>query len=163
MKIYNTSCFEKLKIRPINVNDIRMPFSKESLKKLWIDPKTISISDIMPGYMVRTGYEIRENDVPNIWIFFDHQHIMKFCKDMDYIIDYFNENEVKGVFLRSKPTIESNFSFMTIESFMETWPKNHNRNDMTITDVWKTDINIDEICTLDSLLAFYKKHNLYDL
>lgn len=163
MKIYNISCFEKLKIRPVNVSDIRMSFSKENLNSLWVDPKTISLSDIMPGYMVRTGVEICENGVPNVWIFFDRQHIMKFCKGKDYLIDYFNENENKGVFLRSKPTIESNFSFMTIESFMETWPEHSNRYDMTITDVWKTNINIDEICTLDSLLAFYKKHNLYDL
>ena len=161
MKIINLSSYEKLKIRPVSASDIRIPFSKKNLKELWVDPKTISISDIMPGYMVKTGHEIHKNGVPNVWIFFDYQHLMEFYKKFDYIIDYINESECEGGFLRSN--IDFQTSFMSTEFFLYSWPKNRNRNDMTITDVWKTKIDLDEICSLDSLLAFYKKYNLYDL
>lgn len=145
-KIYNTSCFEKLKIRPVNVRNMTQP-DIEPFTYEYIDPYDLDVDDLDNGWIVRTlSYE------HNIWIVFDEDH-------MRVMLNGVYRHNVPALL---RPDRLTTVSFLDLGTYYRTWPKSDMHPKYDITGVWKTNIDIDNLKDEKSFLEFYKTNNLKD-
>ena len=147
MQILNTSTYEKLKIKPVNVVDMKIEHLCE-----WVDPKRINLYDLKAGDICRT-YEKATEYNPNVWVVFEPD-------DMNRLFGK-RYRHVCGGFVR--PREEGYASYNLMESYYNTWPKYKTVCGFDIVDVWKTDYDISHISSAYDLVDFYKEHNLFDL
>lgn len=147
MKIHNTSYFEKLKIKPVSVADIKIEHPGE-----WVDPKIINWSDLKAGDICRT-YGKATEDKPNVWVVFESDDMMRLFGE--------RYKHACGGFVR--PREDGNATYNLIESYYKTWPRYKTVYGFDIVDVWKTEYDISHISTPYDLTDFYNEHNLFDL
>lgn len=167
MKIYNTSLYEKLKIRPVNINDINDIKPDEPLLSIKIPKKSPADfrvdffhNDIQPGYLVKTIGDDSVED-PDVWIYVDHENMKRLNKT------YRMNNGYNGAIVRcypdTKPDRPSRVFFMDFSAYKENWPKHQYYFEYDITDVWTTDIDLREFKTQDELADFYVDNKLKEL
>ena len=141
MKIYNTSIFEKLKIRSVNINNINY----SGIDK--IDPKTISITDLEPGYIIKTK---KTNSNP-LYMVVDQKTEMEL-----------NHNPIRHnyriFFIQPKEFNE--ISSLTVESYEETWPHHKWSDSCDVCAVYlvKQTHNILSIHTFDEFIKIYNEY-----
>ena len=140
-KIYNTSCFEKLKIRPVNVHNMAQP-DIEPFTYEYINPYDLDIDDLDNGWIVRT--------ISYIWIVFDEDH-------MRVMLNGVYRYNVPALL---RPDTLTNVSFLDLEIYCRTWPEANGFPRYNVTGVWKTNIDIDKLKDEKSFLEFYKINNL---
>lgn len=118
-----------------------------------IDPHKIKIEDLQPGYICKT-LQKPEIGLSNVWIYFDIDHVRKLFDD--YVYYY-------GAFVRPNAKVAGKISFISMYSYLKTWPNELEQSKFNVTDIWKSNINLDDICTATDFLNFYELNNLYDL
>lgn len=148
MNILNTQAYEKLKIRPVNVNNLKnienndnvLPFEYQ-----YIDPKTITMKDVGEGYIVRTDEHATNY---NIWIVISKEYMRHFTRV--YLYDYPAMMRLdKG----------SRISYLSMGTYEKNWPDTI-YNLHIVTGVWKTNLDMNIIHDIDSFIMFYKKYKL---
>ena len=145
-KIYNTSCFEKLKIRPVNVRNMAQP-DIEPFTYEYINPYDLDVDDLDNGWIVRTS--IPGRGISNIWIVFDEDH-MRLIRNGAY---RFN---VPSLLRPDRMTI----AFLNLGVYYRTWPEMNGFPQYNVTGVWKTNIDINNLKNEKSFLEFYKTNKL---
>lgn len=138
MKIIDTTTYEKLKIRQV---DIQSLICKTS-------PYNIKMQDLEPGWFVKT-----EEDDDNFYMVVTRDTEMKFIDFQlpEYYLDI--------CFMR--PNTENNYSFLKLYSnnYKTSWPiyKNDTSHKLTIEYVYKTNIDISNMKNFkDFTKTFYE-------
>ena len=153
MKIYNTSCFEKLKIRSVDVN--KMHFDNIIVKRL--DPELIQLQDIKTGYLCRTSEQPTEC-LSNIWIWADINMLMRLFKT-----EVFEEDVSYGGLVTPDTENWSGITYLYDEDYRQNYPMSYN-NKYNILDIWETsDAFIYDFILIknaDQLIDFFQKYNL---
>lgn len=154
MKIYNTSCFEKLKIRPVDVNKL----ISDNIIVRRLDPEDIKLDDIKEGYLCRTSEQPTER-LSNIWIRVDNNTLKRLFKT-----DVFEEEDVSyGGFVTPDADSWSGITYLYDEDYRQKYPMSYN-NKYNILDIWET--SDDFICDFilieneDQFVDFFKKYNI---
>lgn len=151
------SAFEKLKIRPVNVCDLK---TDQKWSDIWADPKEMNWNDLFVGDVVRTAGESTP-EIPNIWILFDIEGMRKLFGNG---YSYPSWGFVRPEFVRPELEQRINANFNWLKSYYENWPKYITpSHTFDIVDVWKTRFDISDIKSAKDLVDFYNKHNLFDL
>lgn len=162
MKILDISCFEKLKIRPVNINDIK---PDEPLLNIKIPKKRPAdfrffYNDIESGYLVKTIGEDSAED-PDVWIYVDHENMKRLNKT--YRMNNGRHGAIVRCYPDTKPDRPSRVVFVDFSSYIENWPKHQSYSEYDITDVWTTDIDLRTFKTQDELADFYVNNKLKEL
>lgn len=165
MKIHNTSCFEKLKIRPVNVADLSIEYS-------FLRPGSNNPHDyicrehkieIKPGYIVETDSTGTINE-PNIWMYFDCDIFTTLIAPAANNSSYKADPDLRlGGFIRYKKTSSYGFSFLRMTSYTDNWPYHKNKDEFNIVRIFPTNINTSKFITTNDFIDFYLEHKLYDL
>lgn len=144
MKTLDFSLYEKLKIRPVNVNDIN------TIE--WIDPNSISIGDLRPGYICRTAERHS-----NIRLYLDPEQLVNIYGKDGYPYDC-------GAFVKpvdNDPYIK--VSCVLLKYFCGSWPVEPISTEFSVSDVWKTSFDVSVIKTKDDVIDFFNKYNLSEI
>lgn len=150
MKIIDTSSFEKLKIRPVNVNDIN--------RFVHVNPRTITLDEIHPGYILKTRRGWHGYPYDNIFMFFETARVKSIIDHLKYIAirtDY--------VILRPDRDSTPRIHYNSIYGYLVEWPKYHGSTNLDVTDVWITHFDVNKINSEQDILDIYNKYNLFDL
>ena len=158
MKIYNTSCFEKLKIRSVDID--KLSIANDILVER-LDPKKLKIEDLREGYICRTSGQPTE-ECSNIWIYVNP----------DTLEHLFDEEFEYGGFVTPDTGSNNGISFLYVEDYLNTWPKPfidtyiEHVHEFNIIDVWKTsDKFIDEfslVYNAKQFIDFYQEHKIVE-
>lgn len=156
MKIYNTSCFEKLKIRPVDID--KLSIANDILIER-LDPNKMKIEDLQQGYICRTNGQPTE-ECSNIWIYVNS----------DTLGHLFDEEFEYDGFVTPDTASSYDISYLYIEDYLETWPKTSVDNYITrvpefnFIDVWKTSDDFTDEFSLvynaKQFIDFFQKYNL---
>lgn len=151
MKIYDTRYFEKLKIRPVNPND---------LSKIWLkhmDPDKMTYDQLKPGYILKTKRNWREEPFGNHWMIVPTSLMKK--------IKYGLSESTNDMFvlLRPDPEDKSKLSCNPISSYEKTWPNHYEYHCFDVTDVWISDINLDNIKRKKDFLDMFEEYKINEL
>ena len=163
MKIYNTSCFEKLKIRPVNAADLSNEYS--FLRPGSNNPHNYICREqkikIKPGYIVETNSP-GTIDEPNIWMYFDCEIFKTLIAPVANNSSYKADLRLGG-FIRYKKASSYSFSFLRMTSYTDNWPHHKNNEEFNIVRVFPTDIDTNQFITMNDFIYFYLEHKLYNL
>lgn len=153
MQIIDLTSYEKLKIRPINVNDI----SDGRLRPVFthMDISKMRFFDLKPGYVVKTRYGWDGEAVDNVYIVFSKKHIMSICPNT-----IISENMCNIILLRSKNGV---CSYKELNSYMDNFPRHNNYPKQDITDVWQTNIDETEFHSLYEVSNFFDDYDLENI
>ena len=153
METIKTSTFEKLKIRPVNVCDLKMD---SNWFNMWVDLNKMKWRDLVAGDVLKT--ECKPTKVtPNIWIAFD-------LVDMKRLFGARYSHTCGGlVRINVKPRIRASYSLLS--QYYSSWSKfsTSTPTGFDVVIVWKTGFDISNIFTYEDFFEFYKEHNLFDL
>lgn len=152
MKIYNTSCFEKLKIRPVNIHDL--------------ETDLIGAGN---GFTYRklSSTELESLDVDNIkdgWIF-TTLHFVWIKINRNLCIEFFNtgySHYSSGAIVRPCLGTSSGLSFLAFDTYHGNFPINANGN-YTIQSVYETNINISIVSKPNDNIEIYEKYKINDI
>ena len=151
MKVLDINQYEKLKIRPVNVNNMKhelpdlVDYGKVCYE--YIDPISIHLEDLKPGYVVKLS---KMYPYENVWIFFDSKHLSKIRSR------HSSPALVRG-------DIQTDISFLWTNIYKDTWPKSHFHETYNVTGVWKTNIDIEVFTTEKDVLDFYRVYKIVDV
>lgn len=152
MKVLDINQYEKLKIRPVNVNNMKheLPDLADCGKVCYeyIDPISIHLEDLKPGYVVKLS---KRYPYENVWIFFDSKHMSKIR----------GHHYSKPVFVRGD--VQTNISYLGIGVYESSWPKSYVYEAYNVTGVWKTNIDIEVFTTEKDVLDFYRVYKIVDV
>ena len=146
MKIVDISSYEKLKIRPVDINNL------DTIKK--VNPIDIQINKIYPGYICRMNFKSNERE-SNIFVYVDSDR-------MDIVFPSYRPFSCGGWISPNDRTI-SGMNYVLIDDYEDCWPKNCFFAKYDIIDLWASNYSVDNIITSKYLIEFYNDHNLYDL
>lgn len=144
MKIIDTTTYEKLKIRPVDIQSLQNGICKTS-------PYNIKMQDLKPGWFVKT----KEGD-ENFYMVVTRNTEMKF---IDFQLPEFPEYYLDICFMQ--PSTENNYGFLKLysSSYKALWPiyKNDSSNKFTIEYVYKTNIDTSNMKNIkDFTKTFYE-------
>ena len=152
MKIYNTSCFEKLKIRPVDVNKL----STNNFIVRRVEPSSIKYRDIEIGTICRMNEE-KTTSSSNIWV----------CVGVDKMNLFFNGSFNCGGFVTPTTENEVGLDRILISEYEAHWPYHILEHDFNIADVWLTTNefykDLYAVESVQEFVFFYNKYNLKDL
>lgn len=165
MKIYNTSSFEKLKIRPVNAADLSIeynflrPGSNNPHEYICREYKI----EIKPGYIVETNSP-GTIDEPNIWMYFDYNILTTLIEPATKspVAKYKIDLRLGG-FIKYKKASPYSFSFLRMSSYTDNWPYHRNNEEFNIVRVFPTNIDTSQFITINDFIDFYLEHKLYNL
>lgn len=147
MKIIDTSTYEKLKIRPVNVSDLH----ESGL--ICVSADKLSISDLRPGFACKTT-DNEENE-PDIFIYLNVERVRKLFPTYPEKFDALVRPR-KSVYYGYRGT------YLGIYSYEGSWPKHPRFNELDIVCVYEI-MEEPDINSFDELVEFYNKYNLFDL
>lgn len=141
MKIIDTTTYEKLKIRPVDIQSLQNEICK-------ISPYNIKMKELKPGWFVETG---ENND--NFYMVVTRDTEMKF-------IDFRLPEYYLGICFM-QPSTENNYGFLKLysSSYKALWPiyMNDTSRRFTIKYVYKTNIDTSNMENIkDFTKTFYE-------
>ena len=138
MEIINTSAFEKLKIRAVDVNKL----ATQLIYK--INPENIKIDDLKTGYFIRTN-EIKNN----LYIILDYETILKI--DKDFYCHPSAKNELRFV-----QPCDDNYIIFVASTYRNHWPKLGTYNtEYSVNCVYETNFDISKIHDSDNFRFYF--------
>ena len=151
MKIYNTSCFEKLKIRPVNIHDLEIDlidagsvFKHRKLSSTELE--SLDVDNIKDGWIFTTSYFV--------WIKINRDLCLEFFK----LYQYYSSDAI----VRPCPGTNSGLSFLAFDSYHGHFPV-HTNEEYTIQSVYETDINISNVSKPNDIIEVYEKYHIHDI
>lgn len=146
MEIINTSAFEKLKIRSVDVKQLKNNSTDKIIK---IKARDISIVDLKSGFFVKTcepyGY---------LYMILDKETERKINTFFD--VSYYNDLILVQPF--DSRVSRVNFDFMSLCKYSETWPNHINTEMYDITDVYITGFDTSLINSNNDFLLYFDKY-----
>lgn len=160
MKIYNTSCFEKLKIRSISINDID-DLSSFMCRKLSDEEfESFDIDNMENGWIAVTddneSYTWTAARNFYIWMKIDHDHCTKFFSTYNY-----DGDALIGGHLQIMNS-HLGLGYLYIDKYKNTFPKHSINSRWDIKAVFETNINTNKFNSQDDIKSFYKKYDVCD-
>lgn len=149
MKIINTSCFEKLKIRPVKPSDLK----SDKLEMNKLDLKRLSFDDLVPGYIVKTRFGWLGDNVDNIYIVADDEYVKELMNNKALITNY------DVVFMRADLERKC-VMFKYVDEYVNLFPRSSSRYENDIVAVYETNLDFKKLNTEKSIVNLYKKYNL---
>ena len=135
---YNTNLFEKLKIRPVNVDEM-MLISEE-------DPYKMTINDLKPGYFART---MKRRD--NLYMFVHNETIIQFGKECDFSNDYL-------VLIQPYDNIYE-YTTLSLVSYRYSFPMyDTDGSKYDIKNIYITDLDTSKIHTIKDFKLYFEKY-----
>ena len=153
MQIIDLTSYEKLKIRPVSVNDI----SDGLLHPVFthMDISKMKFSDLKPGYVVKTRFGWSGEPDNNVYMVFSKKHIMSICNNV-----IFSEKMCAIILIRSK---NRSSSYKELDPYIDNFPRNNKYPKQDITDVWQTNINETEFHNLYEISDFFDDYDLENI
>ena len=145
MKIINT-LFEKLKIRPVDVRDLKFDLMVEKIADS--DMKKMNIKDVMDG-------DILVTKDGRVWVKVDAEHAKLFFHH-GLGLNY-------GVFIRPSGDMSNRrkLTYMSLESYEDTFPRYYYENRLyDIIEVYTTNIDISEFESQEKFIEFFNKNKI---
>ena len=146
MKIYNISRFEKLKIRPVDVNSMHVAVEM-------VDARSIGFSDLKFGYIVETD-ETDQDDNP----FYMLVDVKTFMKIMDYEDFSFDP---KMVLLQPDSEEHDDTAYLCSEAYRRYWPCYNGPSKFDIKHVYIINCDPSKVETKDEFIELYYKYMQY--
>lgn len=152
MKIYNISLYEKLKIRPVDINSLD-DVDEDGFGKLvfvHLDPEAMKLSDLSLGDIVKTelnSYYIMVSKATANTIGVLH-------KDDQY---------VEYILLRPNSNSRNGVSYLTLKGFVKFFPLHDKHDSFNITDVWRSGADTSRFKTGYDIYDFFTKYNIENL
>lgn len=153
MQIIDLTSYEKLKIRPVSINDIsdgllHPVFTHMAISKM-------KFSDLKPGYVVKTRYSWEGTTDNNVYMVFSKKHIMSICKNT-----FFSEKVCDMILIRSKNGCSS---YKELDPYMDNFPRHNRYSKQDITDVWQTNIDETEFHSISEVSDFFDDYDLENI
>ena len=145
MKFYNIAEFEKLKIRPVNISNIKQ---SEDIVVEKLDLNKLCFEDIKPGYIIQTRYGWA-GDVDNLFIVVPIEYLKKLKPE--YRIGMYDVILVRPNY---------NYKHLVSESmhgYVAHFPKHLINSDMDIQMVYKTHIDFTKFKSETEFIEYFKK------
>lgn len=141
MEIINTSSFEKLKIRTVDVDKL----TTQSIYK--INPENIKIDDLKTGYFIRTN-EIEKN----LYMILDCETILKI--DKDFYCHPSDKNELRFV-----QPYSNSYIILVTSAYRRHWPESGMYNyAYSVYCVYVTDFDISKIHDSDNFKFYFDSY-----
>lgn len=138
MEIINTSAYEKLKIRAVDVDKL----TTQSIYK--INHENIKIDDLKTGYFIRTN-EIKNN----LYMILDGETILKI--DKNFYCHPSDKNELRFV----QPYRDS-YTILVASTYRKHWPESDIYNiAYSVNCVYATNFDISKIHDSDSFRFYF--------
>lgn len=150
MKIIDLSSYEKLKVRPVNISDLQ---SNQPNRFEHIDPKSINWDELVPGDVCKIAG--RPEKCINVWLVLDVQQMTSIFEG--------SYNYGCAAFVKPDPGFANHINYILLSDYYESWPKHSRVLFYNIVDIWRTDLDVSHIKTVDDVFDFYEKYNLYVL
>lgn len=150
MHILKTSCFEKLKIRPVNPSEL--------VSFIHVDPYKISIDDLRSGYILKTYLGAAGHHFDNVYMLVETdiaRKLVVYLKSTEIPTDYVILRPNRGNY----PSIHWN----DIKRYLKTWPVYFGNDKLNVTDVWKTDLDITTFKSDMDIAKFFNKYDIFNL
>lgn len=158
MKIYDTNIFEKLKIRPVDVNSLKNDIAHDSVKMM--DADNLGFSDLCVGYFVRTNEARRNNP---FYMVFDVETFMELGSFLD---DY--SGSVNTVLVQPEPNkTDYSLCYLSMENYMNNFPFYERKysyskdSKFDIIKVYITHCDVSNIKTNKDFVEIYNKYMQY--
>ena len=150
MKIINTSLFEKLKIRPVDIKEMHF----NQIKK--VNANTIEYSDLKVGYIVETKENKEKNnafymlvDIDTFVKLFDNNHI------------YFKGNKMMLVQPMPNFSEPDNLTYLNGIGYEKTFPCYDVNSKFDIKNVYMLDCNLSDVETKGDFIKIYDEYMRY--
>ena len=144
MKIIDTSCFEKLKIRPVSAKDIGSGFTYRRLSSS--EFKSLELETLRDGWIFITDYLKFK-----VWIKMNRK------KCLSLFSAY--KNSSGDAFVGISPGTITGLCFIPFDSYYNFFPSNI-YIDYTITAAYETNIDISKFDKPEDVISFYHKYNI---
>lgn len=162
MKIYGTSCFEKLKVRSVNINDNNVLYSFMCRKLSDKEFESFDIDNMENGWITVTDINksytwMTAASCFYIWMKIDHDHYIKFFSTYSY-----DGDALIGGNLINVTNSHLGLMYLYIDRYKNTFPKHSNDSRWDIKAVFETNININKFNSQDDIKLFYKEYDVCD-
>lgn len=142
MKIINTSAYEKLKIRPVDIKNMSSQISEVT----FVNPKDIGLEEMRPGYFIKT------NETKNSLYMTINSETMRKCMGHDRIVPRY----LDIIFVQPDRSIM--LATLQIASYKSTWPEHCFNTDFDVKAVFKTNADTSVINTQSDFVNLFDKY-----
>lgn len=151
MKIYNTSFYEKLKIRPVDINSLD-DVDEDDFGKLTfvhLDPEEMKLSDLRLGDIVKTEL--------------NSHYIMMSIATANTIGVPRKDAQYAYVLVRPDRYSRNGVSYLELNGFVKFFPSHDTHDVFNITDVWRSGADTSRFKTGYDVYDFFTKYNIKNL
>ena len=148
MQILNTSTHEKLKIRAVNPSEL--------VSFIHVNPYEMSVNDLKSGYILKTCLGTSGYPVDNVYMLFEidiARKLVYYLKSTEITTDYVMLRPSRG----KKPHIHWN----DMKRYLKTWPVYFGNDNLNVTDVWKTDLDMTMFKSDTDIAIFFLINMIY--
>ena len=142
MKIINTSTYEKLKIRAVDVKNM----SDNTLDITYVEPKDIRLDELRPGYFIKTS------ETGNSLYMVINSETMRKCMGHDHIVPRY----LDIIFVQPDRSIM--LGTLHSASYKNTWPEHYFNADFDVEAVFKTNADTSVINTQSDFVNLFDKY-----